>query len=370
MSMNVKSSKYEHIIYLSIWVAVFIISFVIVGDKIVAGDTHQWKVVWRILRESVPFFIAFIIHAYIIIPLFLEKHKYITYAVLLALMICIFGVNSYITHSRRHQEREKIEQFIDSSDKPIEIHGRRPPVMRIPPPVVVDLSLLVLLIGANLLVRLTFTRSERQKRMSVLKQEITKAELENLKSQVSPHFFMNVLNNIHGLIEIDQARAQEMVLELSNMMRYVLYDCASSLTTIQKEIGFIENYVKLMSARYPSTKLDIHLNLSNTLEYGSKKIPPLIFIVFIENAFKHGISFSQEEPAFIDIDFDIKDDALHFVCRNRINEITDRVRKPGIGLKNISRRLEVIYGKKYSLNIKNDTSIYNVDLKIPLEYEN
>lgn len=375
--MTTKISKYEHLIYFSVWVAVFIISFVIVGDEIVSGNHVFWVIVLNTLLETIPFLISFIIHAYLLIPYLLEKHRYVLYAVSISLMISLFTIDSYVLHTNRLAEQKRVvllerllPKNIISTRIPEKLPDRTPPRKKVPPPVVMDFSQLILLISANLLVRYTFVRQDRKKKMIALQQELTRAELDNLRSQLSPHFLMNVLNNIHGLIEIDQSRAQDMVLELSNMMRYVIYDCASNSTTISKEIDFIENYLKLMSARYPDDKLVVNLNLSNTLDFKNRQIPPLIFIVFIENAFKHGISYMQSGKPYININFDINDNILHFACTNLIKEQDQQSKKSGIGLNNIIRRLDVIYGDSYNLKFNSDAIEFCVDLKIPLEYEN
>lgn len=382
--MTSKISKYEHLIYLSVWIIVFIVSLLLIGGDVLNGEHDKLRNVWVLFRDTIPFLITFIIHAYILIPFILERQKYITYALLLLIVLALFSTHSYVNYfnDRKiidHHRREYIVRP-DENHEPVLTpipprHRPNDPNMpkrpeKVPAPVIFDLSRLILLISANLLVRYTFTRNARKKRIEELQQEITKAELNNLKSQVSPHFLMNVLNNIHGLIEIDQSRAQNMLLELSNMMRYVLYDCDSQYTTLSKEIDFIENYIKLMSARYPADKLTINLEIVCSQELRNQKIPPLIFIVFIENTFKHGVSYSLEEPGFIYIMMEIINNRLHFVCRNRVHEITSHNHKPGIGLKNISRRLDVIYGENYQLILNNDSTIYCVDLEIPLEYEN
>lgn len=154
------------------------------------------------------------------------------------------------------------------------------------------------------------------------------------------------------------------------MMRYVLYECSSAQIYLHKEVSFIKNYVLLMKERCPVDKLEINLNLPDINTCQDYKISPLVFVVFIENAFKHGIDFSdRQSKSFIDISMELKEEELHFVCRNPNVPKLDGATSTGIGLKNIKRRLDVIYQKDYRLNIDNVSSIYSVDLTIPLNYD-
>ncbi len=388
--MASKTSIYENIIYASIWIAAFVFSFTVVGDEIISGDTTKWADVLKALKKMIPFMVSFLIHAYILVPLLLDRRKHVLYVIALLLLVFSFTVNSQIETNRMRQEWYKAMVEMRQNDT---LHKKPPQKLRpnIPPPMpeldksqirqlkirqffvsptFLDIVLLLLLLSVNLGVRYCFSRNEHQKRMSALEQEVTRTELENLKSQVSPHFIMNVLNNIHGLIEMDTQRAQEMVLKLSKMMRYVLYDCSSAKIGLVKEVGFINNYVLLMKDRYPADKLKINLDLPDAGSCGNYDIAPLIFVVFIENAFKHGISFTDvDNLPFIDVSVKINSDKLRFVCKNINYSKGDTGRIPGIGLKNIKRRLDVIYEHNYHLTIDNQSDIYCVDLIIPLNYD-
>lgn len=381
--MASKTSIYENLIYASIWIAAFVFSFTVVGDDILNGDTSKWSFVLKAVIKMIPFMASFLIHAYILVPLLLDKRKHIPYVIAVIILVTAFSINAEReTQKKREQwHQAMVELYKNESTPPPFLSQELPPMSKarkiqfevkkfFGSPTFLDVVLLLLLLSANLGVRYCFSKYEHEKHLRTMEQEVTKAELESLKSQISPHFIMNVLNNIHGLIEIDSQRAQDMVLELSKMMRYVLYECSSAQIYLHKEVAFINNYVLLMKERYPAGKLEINLNLPDMKSCQDYKISPLVFVVFIENAFKHGIDFSDLKcKSFIDIILELKEEELHFVCRNPNVSKPEGVKTSGIGLKNIRRRLDVIYQKDYHLNIDNVSNIYSVDLTLPLNYD-
>ena len=178
--------------------------------------------------------------------------------------------------------------------------------------------------------------------------------------QINPHFFMNTLNNIHALVEFDPVKAQEMIVELSKMMRFVLYEGNKQSVPLSRELDFIRHYVTLMQLRY-TERVRITLNLPQ--ETPERQIPPLVLITFIENAFKHGVSYQRE--SFIEVTVMVENETLRFSCHNskadRPNE-----EKGGVGLANVRRRLDLIYGEKYRLSIKDKPDAYHVELYLPL----
>ncbi len=388
--MASKTSIYENLIYALIWITAFAFSFTLVGDEIISGDTSKWFDVLKALQGMVPYITSFVIHAYLLVPLLLDKRRHVLYVIALTILITGFSINSQIETNRKREQWRKamVEMYQKDTTKvqpgeqsAVQVQPQLPQMDRsqaiqfkvrqfFMSPTFLDIVLLLLLLSVNLGVRYCFSRSEHQKRMNILEKEVYKTELENLKSQISPHFIMNVLNNIHGLIEINSERAQDMVVELSKMMRYVLYDCSSPSVSLSKEIEFINNYVMLMKDRYPADKLSINLDLPSSNDSVNYNLPPLIFVVFIENAFKHGVSFTNvQNQAFINVVLKIVDDKLHFTCKNQNLTRGEMGKVPGIGLKNIQRRLEVLYEDNYHLSIDNISHIYSVDLTIPLNYE-
>ena len=249
------------------------------------------------------------------------------------------------------------------------MRDRRPPhEMRkhdVPPPIVGEhdvlaVVVLVLMLGANLGIKGYFRSRDDQKRLVMLEHENLEQQLEYLRYQINPHFFMNTLNNIHALVDIDPEQAKETILELSKMMRFVLYEGNKQGVPLSRELDFIRHYVALMQLRY-TEKVKITLNLPQ--ESPDRQIPPLILITFIENAFKHGISYQRE--SFIEMTVAVEGETLRFKCRNskadRPNE-----EKGGVGLANIRKRLNLLYNQRYTLHIDETPDVYMVELMLPL----
>jgi len=203
---------------------------------------------------------------------------------------------------------------------------------------------------------------EEQSRKEVEKEHM-KSELAFLQNQISPHFFMNTLNNIHALIEADQKLAQNAVLKLSEMMRYLLYESGRGTTTLKREIEFLRSYVRLMQLRVDDT---VKVSIELPEDYNNVSLPPLLFISFIENAFKHGVSY--REPSSLSFSLKQDNDSITFTSENSISTFNDpdNLRQQGgIGLGNITKRLDLLYGERYKLLIDKSENRFRVTLKIP-----
>ena len=224
----------------------------------------------------------------------------------------------------------------------------------------VSIIILVLMLGMNLGVKLYFKQRSDQKHLAQLERQNLEQQLEYLKYQINPHFFMNTLNNIHALVDIDPEKAKSTILELSKMMRFMLYEGNKSVVPLEREISFLQNYITLMKLRY-TDKVRISVDIPASLP--NKEVPPLMFITFVENAFKHGVSYRQE--SFIDIAMAIDGDRLTFTCVNsRIPKEEDK--HGGVGLANVRQRLDLIYGQNYQLDIRDEQASYTVKLTLPL----
>ena len=194
-----------------------------------------------------------------------------------------------------------------------------------------------------------------------LKNEKEKTELLHLKSQVNPHFFFNTLNNLYGLMEKD-SKEREMVLKLSDMMRYSIYEGQKDWVTIEDELDYLKNYIELQEIRYHK-KSDVQFN--HKIDNPHARIMPLLFIILLENAFKHGLE-NLEKNAYIHIDLTENKNEVNFVIENNF-ELQESRNKEGIGLKNLQRRLELVYPNEHSLSVDVDTNIYKVKLSLKLK---
>jgi len=200
-----------------------------------------------------------------------------------------------------------------------------------------------------------------EKKQKELEKEKLNSELAFLKNQISPHFFFNTLNNIYSLIGIDGPTAQDSVLKLSKLMRYLLYESEHGETMISSEIDFMNNYIDLMKLRLSPR---VELNIDFPKEFSDFSIPPLLFVPFIENAFKHGVS--SRDRSFINIKMKINHDQISFVAENSMGKSsqTGDLQHSGIGLENVRKRLGLLFPGNYELKIGQDETIFKVDLSI------
>jgi len=207
------------------------------------------------------------------------------------------------------------------------------------------------------MVRLTIIQI---KLILTLKNEKKKAELLHLKSQVTPHFFFNTLNNLYGLVEQDTAKAQALILKLSEMMRYSVYEGQNDWVSLNDEIIYLENYMELHRMRYHKT-IDILFDIN--VADRNIKIMPLLFIILVENAFKHGVEKLRKD-AFVHIHLSASNQTIDFEIENNfdVEEIRDG---KGIGLKNLKQRLELVYASKYELkSTASENGVFKVRLTL------
>jgi two-component system, LytTR family, sensor kinase len=220
-----------------------------------------------------------------------------------------------------------------------------------------SLFLIFLSVGMRVLER----HSQTEKLQKELEKEKLNSELAFLKNQISPHFFFNTLNNIYSLISINAEDSQKAVLRLSKLMRYLLYDSEHGNTKLSNEIDFMNNYIDLMKLRMSSK---ISLKVSFPEKYEDINIPPLIFIPFIENAFKHGIS--HREKSFIDISMTTEKESIKFRCVNSLVKIREEIElgHSGIGLHNVTKRLNLLFPGKHEIKINKSETEFEVLLQI------
>ena len=217
------------------------------------------------------------------------------------------------------------------------------------------------LIFFSLGMRVIERHTQTEKLQKELEKEKLNSELALLKNQISPHFFFNTLNNIYSLISINAEDSQQAVLKLSKLMRYLLYDSESGNILLSSEIAFMNNYIDLMKLRMSDK---ISLKVSFPEKDDDISIPPLLFIPFIENAFKHGISY--REASFIDIHMLSTKDSISFLCSNSIVKPIEDTESEhsGIGLENVSKRLNLLFPGKHELKINRSGNSFEVVLNI------
>ena len=214
-----------------------------------------------------------------------------------------------------------------------------------------------------ILIKLLKYSFERQNLHLQLLQEKTTAELEMLRSQINPHFLFNTLNNLYTLSLKKSDQTPEVVLKLSEMLDYLLYECRENKVYLKKEILLIKNYLYLQKIRYGKrlkTRLNIEGNPSD------QKIAPMLLLPFIENSFKHGIG-KQRNSAWIDINLHVHQNSIDFSVINSQSDTSlekNSTTSGGIGLMNVKKRLELMYLHKYKLDILNNENDFSVCLNL------
>ena len=228
-----------------------------------------------------------------------------------------------------------------------------------------EIIITLLMVGASTVISVAKKlQAETQVRQNLEKEKVS-SELSFLKSQINPHFFFNILNSIYALAGPENNPAREAIYTLSHMMRYVLYDTKNNLTTLTKEISFVEDYLKLMELRITDKVQVIFDKPKNINEV---EVAPMLFLPFIENAYKHGISGIY--PSYIYIGIEQSEKLIQIEVRNSIfeNQTLSKEESNGIGLINTRRRLDLIYPNKYELTTAEDLlqKEYSVTLKLQI----
>ena len=337
----------ENLLYLMVWMVIILVP--VLNSKMLEEVHVSLENILIAWLKIAPYLLIFIIHNSLIAPrLLLRKHRYVWYLVVNLLTItAVFSLVAIY------------EKYAPYDTEPYILNGKAS---------FTDLAIYwnillgFFMTGLNMGIKLLYRSLRDEQQMEELKRQNLQAEMDYLRYQINPHFFMNTLNNIHALIDIDTEYAKSAVIELSKMMRYVLYESGSETISLKKDIQFIENYIELMRIRYDSS-IDICLDYPATIT-NKVAIPPLLLIVFVENAFKHGVSYNH--ASFIHIRIGYRDDAVTAVISNSRHE-KSRPGTTGIGLENVKKRLALIYQDNYTLSIDDsDPAVYTVKLIIPI----
>lgn len=383
-----KQTLLEQIVYLIIWIFIGVAPIVSTysAQNTLPDHTTVWKDIMQSWIIIAPFFVLFLLNNFILIPkLFLRKnYLWYTISIILTLFILFKVVPESVLFYQLSENRQ--EQFMPGGD--MRPHGERLPhpkdgehssEMRPPLPyrhpnrrqpmpprmqpntiTFINLTIAILLIGFNLTIKLFIKSLRDEEVMKDLEHQKLESELQYLKYQLNPHFFMNTLNNIHALIDIDSRKAKTSIIELSKLMRYVLYESNKDYIELTKEIIFLQNYIELMRLRFTES---LNIQTDFPLIVPEVKIPPLLLISLLENAFKHGVSY--REASFIHICLKIDDGSLIFKCSNSKHR-TKKDEHHGVGLENVKKRLQLLFGNNYTYTINENENEYNVSLNIPL----
>ncbi|MFN8256754.1 MAG: histidine kinase [Bacteroidales bacterium] len=321
----------------------------------------SWKNVIKIWQDRALLIPLFLFNHWILVPGMILKKRYKTYIGTIAFIILLITSSYYFIDQPGQSKTEAKRQ--KENPPPRSERMKMPDKTPAPVPPYADLLMFSLLLVA-VDTGMSFTKywhiNEEDKIR--LEQENTNVQLAMLRNQLSPHFFMNTLNNIYALIDINTPAAKLAVMKLSKLMRYMLYENESGTVKLSKEFEFIRSYIDLMKLRF-AEEMNVHLIIPEV--YNDAEIPTMLFISYIENAFKFGASYQHE--GFINIVFEIADEKLVFICSNTINSENSRLKPGGLGMVNNENRLNLLFGKNYSLAVNSSEKLFNVLLSIPLK---
>jgi len=194
-----------------------------------------------------------------------------------------------------------------------------------------------------------------------LKKEKKEAELLHLKSQVNPHFFFNTLNNLYGLVEQDTDKAKQLILKLSDMMRYSIYEGQKDFVSLGEEVDYLQNYIELHKMRYHK-KIDVAFDID--IEDEQIKVMPLLFIILLENAFKHGVE-NLRKDAFVSLQLKATSDQIVFEVVNNFDK-EELNGHQGIGLENLRRRLNLVYTNQHEFTTQLKDNLFEAKLSLQL----
>jgi len=337
--MKIRWQIFWHTLF---WV-VMISFFIFLGHnntKLSMGDLLVIFGLYGVINVSL-FYLNFLV----LIPQFLDKKRYGVYAVSIIVLIILYGFfkygvalmfKQYILMHTKAQVTGFGSYFVST----------------------IFTSIVFLFLSAVLKFTVDWFLNERIQRE--LENQRLSAELAFLKSQINPHFLFNSLNSIYSLAYQRSETTPEAILKLSEIMRYMLYECNDNKVELVKELQYLHNYIDLQKIRF-ANKAYIDFKVEGKVE--SQQIVPLLLIAFIENAFKHGVANNPLTP--IRLLIDVEESHLHFYMQNK-KHTNNRDASGGIGLNNVRRRLDLLYPGKYNLDIKDEMDTYTVELSLVL----
>ncbi len=302
----------------------------------------------------------FYLNSFVLVPrLLLRNHSVFYFVIIIGIVMAVVFTNRSLDRAFA-ESQGRLHQVSNRQNRPgppIFIPGRRLGIT-------LTVSITVLVIGiSTAMTAIQKWQKDNQERKELEKDKVT-SELSFLKAQINPHFFFNTLNNIYVLTEANPKVAGEAIHQLSKMMRYLLYDTQQGQNMLSQEIAFIKNYISLMKLRLTDV---VKINFDTPGNLQDMPLAPMILLPFVENAFKHGVSATQQ--SYIDIIISQKDKQLDVMINNSImkDNSVSLESNTGIGLVNTRRRLDLLYPGKYKLDIgTQNADEYSVHLVLNL----
>ncbi len=316
----------------------------------------------RMVLDNVLLAFFFYLNLFVLLPKVLTVYGWPKYIVAVVGGFLVFGFLSYFIHDLMRPELEEMRMNFNQMGPRFRNQGPPPPdgnrffsgrfFMHFP-------FLMAWALSTSIKFSLDFARIERERKDS--ENENLKSELSLLRSQISPHFMFNVLNSLTALARKKSDDLEPIIIKLSQLMRYMLYDSGINKVSLETEIEYLQNYIDLQKLRFGSS-IDVHFEKSVT--HTGFNLEPMLLIPFVENAFKHGTGMILQPEIHIHLSNDGKQ--LNFIVKNKFtpNVKEEKDATSGIGLQNVKRRLELLYPGKYSLGIDQNKEWFEVKLKL------
>ncbi len=343
---NIRARIYDffttRIVYHTLFWAVMLITLIVL-------DSSDQGLGFKVIREIVNMLFYSIVvyfNLFYLIPNYLTEKKFLLYCILLMLSVVLitpikifvlYLLYTYLPASQQQLITDQNWFFLAS----------------------------FLIVGGSTVFKIISDWVRYQRDRKELQTQTMQSELKFLKSQINPHFLFNTLNNLYALTLKKSDKAPEIVIKLSEMMRYMLYECNEKRVLLSKEVHYIRNYLDLERLRQ-GKNVDISFQVQGKVN--SQKIAPLMFIPFLENSFKHGLN-NLISQGFVNICLDVEDQQVNLYIENSKPETLPQQshkRSGGIGLVNVRRRLNLLYPNQYELTIKDNPKTYGVELNIQL----
>ena len=327
------------------WLSYFVFNIVRWGSYF---DDYWYSLKSNLVEFPIHIIVIYI-NVYYLIPKFILRKKYRTYVFLLLLMLIMVylvrtGLNYLLVTKDIWPEAEDPTKFMELNHIIAVVLGE------------------LYVIGFVSAIKLVLDWAIEKRRNEDLAKLQMSTELKYLRTQIQPHFFFNTLNNLYALTLKKSDNAPRLVIKLSNMMQYILYEVKSSKASLLKEIGHINNFIDIERLRFDD-KVDSEMDITGNIE--DVIVPPLLFLSFVENCFKHGMK--ENDNLRINMSFDISNNGyLEFTLVNSFNPKKTQDDSIGIGNENAKRRLKLLFSNNYILDSKIEGENYKLFLKIPI----
>lgn len=358
----------ESFVYVIIWMLIFILPFYFEYNKTCDIELVDWQIITRQWLLLLPLFLLFLFHNSIICKYLVER-RYFSYSIFLFILLVIMGIVS-ITLAAVQEATMAGLSYLEIDYHELLNKHLIPDIIHHPinsiQSIANNLIVYILVVGFNTAIRLAGLWFSQEQQKNEVKREKLEMEIDFLKHQVSPQFFMNTLNNIYSLIDFDKDKAKGALIKFNRIMKYLLYESGNNKTTLKKEKVFLESYFDIMKIRYAK---HIEIDFEAVDCHLEKVIPSLMYVNFIENAFKYGID--EEKDSFVKCKLENNNNYLIFTCSNTIHDEEEKNENLKMnhqfkGIEATRKRMEIVFKNDFELKTSAENGIFQVKLTITL----